>query len=704
MKLTLILFLSLLSTLIFGQTASQNSLDLDGSNDYIQTNYGGIQGTGARTVEAWIKTPYVSGQEVITCWGTSATGQRFTFALINGKLRVEVQGSGVTSPTVVADTQWHHVAATYNATSSPNYRTYIDGKLDSSFNISTAINTGSAVNMRIGLRLDGVKPFSGNIDEVRVWNYARSQAQLDSFRSKEICSNYTGLEAYYRFNQGSASGNNSTVTSLIDAVSSTNNGTLNNFDLTGSSSNWVNGANIALAPNSDTTFSVEECGSYSSPGGTYTTISKTIKEIIPNHIGCDSNLTINVTIKSNSFIYKSVSACDSFVSESGLYTYKNTGIYNETFTNIWECDSTVQTLVTINKSSTKNINIDACYSYTSPSGKYNWSTSGVYKDTILTAALCDSILIINLNINQSTSANISKTACDSFFSIRSKTYSESGIYKDTIPSHNGCDSIVILDLTITQSSDSTIFVDVCDSFTTASGNYTWYNSGMYTEKLNNISNCDSIIRYTVNISFANTGTENIKSCGPYTDIKGNTYSKTGVYNIVLTNQKGCDSLHKIVLNIVDNNVTIKKDQQQLEASLANANYRWLDCDNGFAFINSETNRTYNPSASGSYAVEVDKNECKDTSECYKYTKITGVNSVEIIDFNVYPNPAIQEIEVRFNTGQAILGLINSEGRLIKQKNFIYYTKLNTSKIPSGVYFIKLTAKNKSAVKRINIIH
>ena len=38
----------------FGQV-SQNSLDFDGTNDYVQTSYTGISGSSARTVEAWIK-------------------------------------------------------------------------------------------------------------------------------------------------------------------------------------------------------------------------------------------------------------------------------------------------------------------------------------------------------------------------------------------------------------------------------------------------------------------------------------------------------------------------------------------------------------------------------------------------------------------------------------------------------------------------
>ena len=50
----------------------------------------------------------------------------------------------------------------------------------------------------------------------------------------------------------------------------------------------------------------------------------------------------------------------------------------------------------------------ACFSYTSPSGAYEWTTSGVYNDTLVNAAGCDSILTITVDINTS-DAGVSMT-------------------------------------------------------------------------------------------------------------------------------------------------------------------------------------------------------------------------------------------------------------------------------------------------------
>lgn len=51
----------------------------------------------------------------------------------------------------------------------------------------------------------------------------------------------TGLLATYYFNQGAANSDNSGVTTLTDAMGNNRNGALENFALSGTSSNWSSG-------------------------------------------------------------------------------------------------------------------------------------------------------------------------------------------------------------------------------------------------------------------------------------------------------------------------------------------------------------------------------------------------------------------------------------------------------------------------------
>ena len=93
----------------------------------------------------------------------------------------------------------------------------------------------------------------------------------------------------------------------------------------------------------------------------------------------------------------------------------------------------------------------ACSSYTSPSGNYTWTSSGIYKDTIQNVTGCDSIITINLTINQPTSSSINVNACDSYTSPSGNyTWVSSGTYNDTIQNYDGCDSVITVNLVIQQ--------------------------------------------------------------------------------------------------------------------------------------------------------------------------------------------------------------------------------------------------------------
>ena len=77
-----------------------------------------------------------------------------------------------------------------------------------------------------------------------------------------------------------------------------------------------------------------------------------------------------------------------------------------------------------------------------------YTTSGLYSDTLTAANGCDSIVTLNLNINNAASSDTTATACDSLV-WRGVTYTSSGTYYDTLQTQTGCDSVVTLNLTIT---------------------------------------------------------------------------------------------------------------------------------------------------------------------------------------------------------------------------------------------------------------
>jgi hypothetical protein len=90
--------------------------------------------------------------------------------------------------------------------------------------------------------------------------------------------------------------------------------------------------------------------------------------------------------------------CDSYTSPSGRHTWFGTGTYKDTIANTAGCDSVITVNLTVRDKTTETITANVCDTYTSPSGRHTWFGTGIYKDTIPNAAGCDSILTINLTV------------------------------------------------------------------------------------------------------------------------------------------------------------------------------------------------------------------------------------------------------------------------------------------------------------------
>lgn len=296
------IFLSLLLPLGLFAQQPHNALHFDGTDDYISTSGGNITGNNARTVEAWVRTdanciPGASGgkQKVVVDMGSFTTGARYTLNLLwANSVRIEVGGSGLSGTTAINDSLWHHIAAVYDPSSTnKKHRIYIDGVQEASGNLTTSVNTGSG-GVVIGRRIDGVNPFEGDIDEVRIWDVALSDSDILAHYNKEICGNPTNLKAYYTFNQGNANGANSSNTTLSD-YAGTNNGTLNNFSLSGASSNWTIG--LDMDPNYYDTVSMSVCNGMWSPDSTeYWDSTAIYRHVFVGLDGCDSVISYDLVV------------------------------------------------------------------------------------------------------------------------------------------------------------------------------------------------------------------------------------------------------------------------------------------------------------------------------------------------------------------------------------------------------------------------
>lgn len=365
-----------------------------------------------------------------------------------------------------------------------------------------------------------------------------------------------------------------------------------------------------------------------------------------------------------------------------------------------------------NISTSSNINVIECNSYTSPSGNYIWNTSGTYTDTLMGANSIggDSIITINLSINSSQSI-ISPVACDSYISP-SGTYlwTSSGSYRDTIFSgaSAGCDSIIMVNLSI-ENSYSTIDPFTCGNYSSPSGRYQWTSSGTYKDTLyaSNSKGCDSII--TINLTVSNNfiaPVVNVTVCGWYVSpINGETYVSSTTLVDTLSSINGCDSIITTDLTVqgLSTDLTISSGNV-ITATDSMAAYQWLDCSNNYEAIVGETAQNYSPTETGSFAVEITLDQCKDTSACLSVIPLGIVEKEPEIRISVYPNPSIGTFTIESSTIEPLyLEIRNSLGQLILHKVITSNSdtvELNTHE--KGIYLLRFSSEHESISKRLII--
>lgn len=86
-----------------------------------------------------------------------------------------------------------------------------------------------------------VQFYTGSIDDVRVWNVIRTQAQSQDNMNAELFGSKIGLVAYYPLNKGIIAGDNYTIATVTNKTANALNGTPTNFAKTGATSNFVIG-------------------------------------------------------------------------------------------------------------------------------------------------------------------------------------------------------------------------------------------------------------------------------------------------------------------------------------------------------------------------------------------------------------------------------------------------------------------------------
>ena len=278
-------------------------------------------------------------------------------------------------------------------------------------------------------------------------------------------------------------------------------------------------------------------------------------------VGCDSVVTLHLTLKHSEMAEYAETACDSYTWNDSVYT--QSGDYVQTFTNADGCDSVVTLHLTVNNSNTGDTTAIACNSFDWYGTTY--TVSGEYPHTLTNVSGCDSVVTLNLTVNYPVAELVEATACDSY-TWNTTTYTQSGDYTQTFTAANGCDSVVTLHLTVNNSNTGDTTAIACDSFNWYGTTYT--SSGNYMHTLTNANGCDSVVTLHLTVNHPVAELVEATTCDSYI-WNDSVYTQSGDYTQTFTAANGCDS-------VVTLHLTVNHPVAELVEATACDSYSWND--------------------------------------------------------------------------------------------------------------------------------
>ncbi|MCB1631072.1 MAG: LEPR-XLL domain-containing protein, partial [Pseudomonadales bacterium] len=189
--------------------------------------------TGTLTFETWFRVDAYTGTWQALAYKGNGNGNQRSFTLwLNSSGYLHLSSGNNQNQSIntangsVKLGQWHHVAAVMDRDTGV-MTLYLDGVAAASGALSTTPSTANTNPLYLGGVREGWGSFVGAIDEVRVWNLARSAGQIAADYAAALQGDETGLVLYLPANEasghtlGDASGHahDATVRTLWDATS-----------------------------------------------------------------------------------------------------------------------------------------------------------------------------------------------------------------------------------------------------------------------------------------------------------------------------------------------------------------------------------------------------------------------------------------------------------------------------------------------------
>ncbi len=280
----------------------KKALDLDGNNDYVFANLNS-SGSSAITIESYIYFNNLTNQQNIIHIDDGGANLRIVpYKSADNKISLFVanslnQGDVLSSDFTLEVNKWYHFAFVYDNRYSA---IYVNGKKVAEKTVAYSYSLDGTDRLYLGADWGTGFPSNIKIDEVRIWNTARTTSEIRENMMHHLTGNETGLIAYYNFD-------NTSGTILQDFSENENDATLMNMDNTDwvdseAYNTWLGAAGSdwseALNWSDGVPTSIDNVGIYKWPGNSEVSISGTpeVNNILISSTSTptlDSNITVN---------------------------------------------------------------------------------------------------------------------------------------------------------------------------------------------------------------------------------------------------------------------------------------------------------------------------------------------------------------------------------------------------------------------------
>lgn len=185
----------------------------------------------------------------------------------------------------------------------------------------------------------------------------------------------------------------------------------------------------------------------------------------------------------------------------------------------------------------------SCYHFTAwnDGSTDNPRTITVTQDTTFTANF-------ERNISRQ---EIYDTICEgTTYDFHGRDLTQAGTYSDTLQTINGCDSVIVLTLSVNPVYHDTINVAICEGSVYTENGFNVNEAGTYTQTLQTSNGCDSIVTLNLSMKPNSTTTFTATVCeGTVYTENGFNASETGIYTRTMESANGCDSTITLDLTV-----------------------------------------------------------------------------------------------------------------------------------------------------------